>query len=93
MLCWRHVYPYVVQVGNLFYVSGAYHSIGEMMGTNIDIKSVPPSEPSPGWPRLINDLWSAIGSFGDATLDTSHVIDTFDLKMLGMDECLQQRRI
>jgi uncharacterized protein YbjT (DUF2867 family) len=64
--------------------------ISEMTGSDIEIKSIPPSEPLPGLPLLINDLWSAIDSFGDSTLDTRGVIDTFDLKMVGVEECLHQ---
>jgi uncharacterized protein YbjT (DUF2867 family) len=64
--------------------------IGEMMGTAIEIKSVAATEPLPGLPLLINSMWAAMDDMGDSTLDASKVIDTFDLKMLGMEQCLQQ---
>jgi hypothetical protein len=64
--------------------------IREMMGTAIEIKSVAATEPLPGLPLLINSMWAAMDDMGDSTLDASKVIDTFDLKMLGMEQCLQQ---
>jgi uncharacterized protein YbjT (DUF2867 family) len=64
--------------------------IGEIMGAPIEINSVPAGESVPGTPLLIRDAWPMLNSFGDSTLDTSEVIDTYDLKMLGMEECLQQ---
>jgi uncharacterized protein YbjT (DUF2867 family) len=64
--------------------------IGEMMGAAIEIKSVAATEPLPGLPLLINSMWAAMDEMGDSTLDASEVIETFDLNMLGMEECLQQ---
>jgi uncharacterized protein YbjT (DUF2867 family) len=79
-LCLPEKYSYRELIGQL----------GEMMGTAIEIKSVAATEPLPGLPLLINSMWAAMDDMGDSTLDASKVIDTFDLKMLGMEECLQQ---
>jgi uncharacterized protein YbjT (DUF2867 family) len=64
--------------------------IGELIGSQIEINSVPAGEPVPGMPLLLRDAWPMLNSFGDSTLDTSHVIDTFNLEMLGIEESLQQ---
>jgi uncharacterized protein YbjT (DUF2867 family) len=64
--------------------------IGELIGSPIEINSVPAGEAVPGMPLLLRDAWPMLNSFGDSTLDTSEVIDTFNLKMLGIEESLQQ---
>jgi uncharacterized protein YbjT (DUF2867 family) len=79
-LCLPEKYSYRELIGQL----------GEMMGTAIEIKSVAATEPLPGMPLLINSMWAAMDDMGDSTLDAGKVIDNFDLKMLGMEECLQQ---
>jgi uncharacterized protein YbjT (DUF2867 family) len=79
-LCLPDKYSYRELIGRM----------GEMMGADIEIKSVTPTERLPGLPLLINSLWAAMDEMGDSTLDASEVIETFDLNMLGMEECLQQ---
>jgi uncharacterized protein YbjT (DUF2867 family) len=64
--------------------------IGNLIGTPIEVKSIQPGDPFPGMPPLIGSAWSWADSKGDSTLDTSHVVRTFGLKMIGVEECLRQ---
>ena len=64
--------------------------IGSLVGAPIEVKSIQPGDPFPGMPPLIGSLWQWADSLGDSTLDTSDVARTFDLRMIGVEECLRQ---
>jgi len=79
-LCAPGIYSYQELIG----------IIEKLIGTKIEVKTIRPSDPFPGVPPLIPDIWAFEDSLGDSTLDSSQVIQTFGLNIIPVEDCLQQ---
>jgi uncharacterized protein YbjT (DUF2867 family) len=64
--------------------------IAGVTGQTIQINSIPPGQPVPGMPPILNELWALLSQLGDSTLDTTDIARTYGVQLLSVRDFVQR---
>lgn len=65
-------------------------SIETMIGMPIEVEAIEPGESLPGFPPVVEILWAYLNNLGDSNLDTGDVARTYNVQMIGLEDCLRR---